>query len=115
MQHYQLPNIVTGDHTRKKISFRITVDGAPLDLTGCSIKMQFRPYNDGSYLAKTLETPTAKGLTITDALDGRFDLERYKADMPPNRYISQVQVTDTEGKVTTYFNCEQKVKSDLTQ
>lgn len=114
MDYYNLKTVKSGD-TTKKVRFEMLGGAGPIDLTGADIKMQLRPYGDRNFVAKTLQAPTASGITIADAPAGIFELEPYTADMAPGRYVYDIQFTFPAGTVRTYFGGEQKIKHDITQ
>ena len=102
---------VKGD-TFKAITFTVTVNDDPLDLTGASIRMQLRlsPLHPVAY-----ELSTAGGnIEITDALDGKFQIKKHVIDFPAAVYHYDIEITLANGDVKTYVAGKWQITQDVT-
>lgn len=63
----------------------------PVDLTSALMKMQFRHDTKSGTLMKTITQ--GAGITIIDALDGRFKIDGFILNWPKGRYVSDLLVT----------------------
>lgn len=90
-------------------------DGIPLDLTGCKVLMQLR----SSYRNKLIwEFSNEIGgdtlLTIPNPTDGRIVFpEILSWDIPASTYNYDLQVTDSNGFITTYMKGTWSVNPDV--
>lgn len=104
-------NIYRGSTYRKGFQWKTQPDDTPMNLTGCSIKMQMKTARGGDVL---LECSTANGkITITDALNGRWQLALTPSDtlaLSFSKAIYDLDITflttdvftPIEGNVTVY-------------
>lgn len=78
-------------------------DGTAQNLASCTIEWgMYRQYTHTQALLKT----TASGITITSAINGRFDIALSPADtvtMQPGLYNHEAEITDGSGNVSTVF------------
>ena len=111
---YNIPNHLKGD-TFNGIAFTLTteVPAAPIDLTGAAIKVQFRKGNKTGFMQKELSI--GSGITVTDAPNGTFQLNPFKADWQPSIYYYDVEITFPSGRVKTYIEGTFKIVQDVTQ
>jgi hypothetical protein len=66
-------DIYKGSTYRKGFQWLTSPDKTPMDLTGCSIKMQMRAFVDSSEVLYEASTSNQK-ITITNALEGKWTL-----------------------------------------
>ncbi len=84
------------------VAFSVTDDaGAVVDLTGTTVVWRMAPskYSASPSISKS----TASGITVTDAVGGKFTVAIDAADTAGlgGIYYHEAQVTDAGGKVTT--------------
>lgn len=80
--------------------FRIHVNGAPLDLTGASILVQFRK---APLKTVFLELRIGSGITVTDAPNGAFQFDTQVFDLAAGQYGYDVEITLASGKIVNYL------------
>lgn len=112
MKTYNFPDHVSGD-TFKERGFRIYLDGAPLDLTGSSIKMELRR-SAGSTPALTLST-TDNSIRLDGSKIERFYIPKQKLTAPAGVYMYDIQITLSNGDVFTYLSGTFPFLQDITQ
>lgn len=85
----------------------------PINLTGASIKAQFKRDVNGPVI---FELSTTNGLfEITDATAGEFTRKNFRVAVPAGRYISDLQVTFADGTVKTYADLDWSITPEATQ
>ena len=95
---YNFPNQYRGD-TFEGIQFTINKNGSPLDLTGASICIQVKiNKTDETFV---IEWTESDGITITDAVNGVFQIDETIIDVPAAQYQQDVQITLASGEVLT--------------
>jgi len=87
------------NNTYNGAEFTVTVNGAPLNLQGASLKMQLR-INANTPLVK--EYNTGSGLTITDGVNGKFTFDEQLIDVVPGSYQYDILATLSNGVEKTY-------------
>jgi len=89
--------IVQND-TRPPLEFTLTQDGAPVDLTGCTVKFYMKDATTGSVKINGV------ACTITDATKGKC---RYSwtgtVTNTVATYLGEVEVTFPDGKIQTGY------------
>jgi len=107
-----LDDIYSGDKF-KPIEFVITINTIALDLTGCSVRMQFRK-NLSSITAPAFEFSTANGRI--DISSGTIKTVFIPAlEIDGGSYVYDLEVTTTAGEVTTYLRGSIKIIEDITR
>lgn len=96
---YNFPDIVSGD-TSEITFFQIITNAAPTVLTGATIKMDFA--NANGVIVKYFSTLDGT-ISITDALNGRFQVNRYICDIPKGPYTYDLQITFPNGDIKSYI------------
>lgn len=89
--------IVQND-TRPPLDFSLTQDGAPVDLTGCTVKFYMKNSTTGSV--------KINGATcaITDAIKGKCRYNWTGSDTDTvGTYLGEVEVTFADSKIQTGF------------
>lgn len=93
----------------------ITVDGAPLDLTGASARMQLRQAAADETALLDVSTGT-EDLVIQDPpTSGVISLRTQTDGLTAGKYIFDLQVTFPDGTIQTYEQETLKVKQDVTR
>tara|TARA_R110000744_G_scaffold102758_3_gene197404 strand:- start:3122 stop:3478 length:357 start_codon:yes stop_codon:yes gene_type:complete len=93
----------------KKIA---SVDTA-IDLTGVLIKMQLKKGVASTSSVKTFEV--GSGITLTDAVNGIFELDAFLLTIDAGSYVYDMQLTFPDGVVSTYIKGCFKVIQDISQ
>lgn len=106
----KLADAVRGDTiSAKRFTVTKTTEAGttPLDLTGCQITSTFRI----GYKKKVKEI--GKGITITDAVAGVFDLDSFSLD-EVGTYSFDIQFIFPNGEIKTYVFGSVKILKDVT-
>lgn len=108
---YNFNSHVKGD-TFKAITFTVTVNDDPLDLTGASIRMQLRlsPLHPVAYELST----AGDQIEITDAVNGKFQIKKQIIDFPAAVYYYDIEITLADGDVKTYVAGKWQITQDVT-
>lgn len=108
---YNFPNHKKGD-TFNGIQFTVNVNALPSDLTGCEIRMQLRNKN----CVSVFEFSTINGrITITDAVNGVFQINALIIDVPVDTYNYDIQITYPPNTVKTYIEGTWKIVKEYTR
>lgn len=96
MTYYDIDPIKSGD-TLDEIVFEYIVDGIAVDLTGATIKCKFRRANASGIVVK--DFTSGDGISIlSPATDGKYQIDAQIFDVPPGKYVYDIEVTyDTTG------------------
>lgn len=92
--------------------FRISESGTPLNLTGLSIRIQFRRQSVNGPVQVDLQV--GQGLTVTDATDGTFHINGFLLNWPEGTYYFDCLITDN-GRPLTYFEGALTVQEPVTR
>ena len=89
--------IVQND-TKPYLEFEITQDGAPVDLTGATVKFYMKDSTTGSVKIN------GSACTITDATKGKCRYVWISSDTNTvGTYVGEVEVTFSDGKIQTGY------------
>lgn len=94
------------------VSFEIIVNSNPLSLVGSSIKMEVRKNRDDNPI---ITLTNGNGITITDAINGKFEIDEQILSGNPDDYNYDIQITLASGKVKTYIKGDFTITGDITQ
>ena len=109
---YNYDNQYRGD-TLDSIQFTILdkVTRDPINLTGATIKCQFRkPFNG----ATIKEITSSDGITIINASGGIFKIDEFLITWDAGAYLYDIEVTFSTGVVKTYVKGSINIISDTT-
>jgi hypothetical protein len=108
---YDFPTHRKGD-TIEPIIFTITVNGAPLDLTGATAKMDVRKQTK---LLMRYTTSVNRGLTILDpATDGKLQFDRKVVNIAVGTHQYDIEFTLADSSVKTYISGDWIITSEQT-
>ena len=110
MEEYDIE--VYNNDTYNGMLIEIIINGAPLDLTGSSIRMQVRKIRDNT---PVITISDGNGITITDAPAGKFRIDEqvFSVDKP-DTFLYDIEITLASGKVKTYIKGNFVVERDIT-
>jgi hypothetical protein len=112
MLTYTIPPQLRGDTWPGISSITITTSGVPVNLSAANIKMQLREDTDSPV---ALEISTDNGLiNIVDPVNGKFRLLPFVVNIPYGTYNYDIQVTFSNGTVTTYIAGTWVITPDIT-
>jgi hypothetical protein len=103
---------IKGD-TFYEVDFEILKNQEAIDLTDAIIRMQVRQ-NYGGAIVLNFTSIDEEGITITDAVDGKFKINQRIIDIPAFNYIYDIQFT-IGGVVKTYVSGNFLVTNDVTR
>jgi hypothetical protein len=86
---------------------------ARLDLTGMSIKMEFRRGSERGKIAKTLTL--GNGITVLTPINGEMTVDPFIIDFVAGTYYYDIELTYPSGRVKTYVKGQMIVKEDTTK
>ena len=92
-------------NTLEKIDFECKVNQLPLDLTNATIEMKLykNPFN-GESPTLSMTSVGNDGITITDALLGKFKINDQVINIEPYLYSYNIKMTLQNGEVKTYIS-----------
>lgn len=98
---YNLSNHKSGD-TFDGVDFTVTVNAAPLDLTGATITMTVK--KDSCKGQTVLTLTNGSGLTVTNAANGQFEIDEQIINLPADTYYYEITFTLADTSVKTYIS-----------
>lgn len=113
MKIYDIPKHKRGDTWVGINNIVIATNGAPVDLTGATIRMDFRKSID-SPAALTLSTSN-NSIIITQPTQGAFTIPPRIIEIPFGIYLYDLQVTYPNGVVLTYIEGTWEIVADITE
>jgi len=102
----------SGD-TWEGAQFTVTKNGAALDLTSATIKSEFRVKTKTGAVKLTLTE--VSGITITDAANGVFKLDKQIITLPADTYHYDIEITLSNGDKKSYVEGTWEIVQDVTQ
>jgi hypothetical protein len=111
-QTYNLPTHITGD-TFRGVTFSVTLNASPLDLTGAAVRMQVRRSKESD--EALLDLKQAAGITVTDAAAGEFQIDEQIIDLPEGNHYYDIEFTLANGKRHTYIVGRWQILQDVTR
>lgn len=107
---------IKGD-TFEAVNFAITSGVIPtaIDLTGAIIKMQLRKQACDLVKVLSLTSVASAGITITNAANGLFKINKQIINIDPFNYVYDIEITFGSGVVKTYISGFFLVTPDITR
>lgn len=109
---YNFRPVVSGD-TVNALTIEVKDNLVAIDLTGCAIKMDFKRKPGYDY-DKRLSTENS-GIALTNPTGGLFTINSFIANLPPAKYLYDIQFTFSDGTVKTYISGTFEVLSEVTK
>ena len=110
MEEYDIT--IYNNDTYSGVVFQIIVNGSPPSLVGASIKMEIRKHRDDEPI---ITLTNGNGITITDAINCKFQIDEQIFSGDPGSYIYDIQITFASGKIKTYIKGDFIITGDVTQ
>jgi len=104
---------IKGD-TFEEVPFEIKVNTIAKDLTGAIIKMQLRKEYDG-VIGLSLTSVANAGITITDAVNGLFKINKQIINIPAYNYIYDIEIHFSATDVKTWISGKFLILNDVTR
>jgi len=101
--------------TFRSVNFTVSdkTTGDPIDLTGVSIRIQFRFRKKTGNVVKDMSI--GSGITLTDATNGIFTIDKFTPiTFEVDTYFYDAEITFTNGDIKTYVQGTFKVIQDTT-
>lgn len=99
--------------TFRSVEFILEEDGVAIDLTGVSIRTQFRYRCKTGRIVKDISN--GSGITLTDPLNGTFKIDEFTpVDWEVDTYFYDVQITFTDNTIKTFVQGTVKILQDTT-
>jgi hypothetical protein len=95
------------------VPFEIKKDNVAIDLSDTVIKMQVRQ-NYGGAIVLNFDSTDDVGITITDAVAGKFKIDEQIIDIPAYNYIYDIQF-NFDGIIRTYVSGNFLITNDVTR
>ena len=99
--------------TFEVVTFAMIRDAVVVDLTGATIRMMLREVKTQVSPDLSLTSP-AGGITITDAVNGLFEIDKQIISIDAKVYFHDLEVEESSGQVTTVIAGEFTVEQDVT-
>jgi hypothetical protein len=107
---YVIPNHYKND-TFNEITFTIKEDAVAVDLTGATIKIDFRKNKNTGILQVSFTI--GSGITVDNAVGGVFTLNSFINNWVADVYYYDAEITFASGVVRTYFKGTLTVNQDI--
>jgi hypothetical protein len=104
---------IKGD-TFEQVAFELLLNEEPYSLEDAIIRMQLRKEYGGIPFLSLTSVDDA-GITITNALDGRFEINKQIINIEPFNYLYDIEIEFGDGTVKTYISGNFLIKSDVTR
>jgi hypothetical protein len=109
---YNIPKHRRGDTWKGINAIGIKVNGAPINLSGAKVDMEFREdYDAPAILSLSTTTSTISVLPSLSA----FTIPAILIDIPPATYKYDTQITSALGVVNTYMEGTWEIYFDVTK
>ncbi len=106
-QHYK------GD-TFEEVAFRVKVNDVDLNLTNFVIRMQLRT-ECGGVVALSLTSVANAGLTIVNASQGQFKINKQIINIDAGNYKYDIEMKEADNDVYTWIKGEFLIECDITR
>ena len=104
---------IKGD-TFEAVNFQVIKNSVALDLTDSVIRMQLKKECGGIPIL-SFTTVADAGLTLIDAVDGLFKINKQIINIAEFNYIYDIEITFGNGDVKTWIDGDFIVKCDITR
>ena len=113
MKLYTIPAHRRGDTWDGIYSITLSINGTPINLTNCVISMELRESPDAP---SALKFSTANNtIVILNALGGIIQIPPRKIEIPPGRYIYDLQIDFPNQQTKTYMSGSWEITFDVTE
>jgi len=96
------------------VNFEMIVNTVPLNLTGCTLRMQLRK-EYGGIVYLSLTSVASAGITITNAGNGLFKINKQVIDIDAHNYIYDIELDKADGTIKTYISGNFYITNDVTR
>lgn len=85
--------------TFEEVPFQVKINNIVVNLTGATIKMQLRKTYEDTEAALSLTSAGSAGITLSNAANGEFKINKQIIDIPVYNYLYDIQITFSDGTV----------------
>jgi hypothetical protein len=85
--------------TFDEVTFQVKINNIVVDLTGATIKMQLRKNFSDVTPALSLTSAGSAGITLSNATNGEFKINKQIIDIEVYNYVYDIQITFSDGTV----------------
>lgn len=96
------------------VNFQVNLNAVPLNLTGCTLKMQLRKEYQGLVFLNLTSVANA-GLTIVSPTAGTFRINKQIINIDPFDYLYDIELVKADGTVKTYISGIFSVTNNVTE
>lgn len=100
--------------TFNEVPFEMLLNGTAIDLTDSIIRMQLRK-ECGGIPVLTLTSVDSAGITITDAINGKFKINEQIIDVASCLYQYDIEIKFSDGVVKTWISGTFNIICDITR
>lgn len=100
--------------TFNEVPFEMLLNGVAIDLTDALIRMQLRK-ECGGIPVLSLTSVSDNGITITDAVNGKFKINEQIIDINPFLYQYDIEIKFLDGVVKTWVSGTFNIICDITR
>jgi len=104
---------IKGD-TFEAVNFEVKINTVAVSLVGATIKMQLRK-ECGGVIGLTLTSVGFEGITITDAINGKFKINKQIIDIASYNYYYDIEIKFADGTVKTWIDGMFNIICDITR
>lgn len=99
--------------TFEAVDFEVKINNVAVDFTDAVIRMQLRKQHGGP-IGLSLTSVDNAGITITDAINGKFKINEQIINIEAFKYIYDIEF-NINGKVKTYVVGNFTITNDITR
>ena len=104
---------IKGD-TFEEVNFEVKINDVAVDLTDSIIRMQLRK-EYGGVVGLSLTSVEDTGITITDAVNGLFKINKQVINIPPYNYLYDIEIHFADGTIKTWISGNFQILNDVTR
>lgn len=104
---------IKGD-TFEAVNFELLKNNVAINLTGAVIRMQLRS-ECGGLIALSLTSVASAGITITNALNGLFKINKQIINIASGNYAYDLEIDFSDGTVKTWLSGSFLIECDITR
>ena len=105
---------VNGD-TFDEVAFVVTINGVKADFTDAIIRMQLRKKACDLKAALSLTSVANAGLTIVDAINGLFKINKQVINVDVYNYVYDIEIEFADGTIKTYIRGNFNILEEVTR
>ena len=96
---YKIEDRIYGN-TSEAIEFQVLLNDVGQDITDATITMDFRQGTEIGDIKKSITV--GSGITITDAVNGKFEIDSFVCDLPIGKILTDVKIVYSDNTISNY-------------